>query len=228
MNTPFEIQAFDLNDIGRRGMGRISCLVNGYWSHDPISLYVQRTFNWNPKTNEDNGTWKVEVSHSSGGRQTDPAKERGVVSDLDAATNLGCALIALAALGRQIEARIPELVAAHNAEREACRLQRIAEEAAKAERIAGDPALGSVAAEHKLDIAIQALQAGPAVQAQYLLYALPRGEERTNYNVSCATVMWNGHTKRATFRFNGNSISRKELVLKLAALSARPVAAVAA
>lgn len=219
MNTPFEIQAFDLNDIGRRGMGRISCLVNGYWSHDPISLYINREWRWDGTT-ADNGTWKVEVSHSSGGRQTDPAKERGVASDLDAATNLGCALIALAALGRQIEARFPELEAAYQAQRELDRAAEAAEAAAKAERIAADPAIGVEGAQRLVEMLVGKLQeTGNTADQSRTITARPRG----NADQQSTRTLFIGRaafSNKIVCRWNGSPIKRADAVAKLAELSA--------
>lgn len=90
------IADFDPAEIGRTGQGRITCAIHGYWSSDPISLYIRRDWRWAPDEGSTHA-WIAELSHSSGGRDKDEEW-----SDTRAERNFGAALIAMADLGEQI------------------------------------------------------------------------------------------------------------------------------
>lgn len=93
--VPYTINEYDLKDIARHGFGSISCRVRGYWSSDPISLVVDR----NRKYVDGDMTfsWRISLSHSSGGR--DP---KVVEQDMDASVNFAAGLVAMATLGKQL------------------------------------------------------------------------------------------------------------------------------
>lgn len=222
MSAPFTIAAYDLEEIGSRGNGSVAVKVAGYWSADAIRLYIRREWNWKPGK-ESSYEWRAELSHSSGGRETDPAKG-GIKCDLEAETNFGAALIAISATGRAILAQVATLEAAYQKEAELSRIEREAAEASKQAAIDADPAIGEQAIEARIDAALKHMQGPDApVSCQAVLNYLPRGQEQTQHNVCTLLVIWNGHTKRTTFRFNGSAVSRKEAVAKAAGLSARPV-----
>lgn len=223
MNAPFEIQAFDLNDIGRRGSGCINVLINGYWSADPISLYVQREFRWSTEAGE-SGSWKVNVSHSSGGRQTDPAKERCVASDMDAAVNFGAAMIALSAIGRTIEAQFDVLEAAYQAQREIDRAERQREEDAKLAAIAADPAFGIAAALSAIESAIRTVKAVPENKAHAVEIAgLPRGQKPNGHNTCTVRIARAAWSSKVVVQWNGRTMAKADAAAQLAALSAASI-----
>ena len=91
----YTINEYDLKDIARHGFGSISCRVRGYWSSDSISLVVDR----NRKYVDGDLTfsWRISLSHSSGGR--DP---KVVEQDMDASVNFAAGLVAMATLGKQL------------------------------------------------------------------------------------------------------------------------------
>lgn len=115
----YEISKYDLNEIGRNGYGSISIKVEGYWSSDPITLYVRR---------DHYGTngWGINLSHSSGGRDT-----KVVECDLEAEVNFANALIGAVSAGQFIQSKFEELEIIYQEER---RLEREAEEIRKAEQ----------------------------------------------------------------------------------------------
>ena len=138
MNTPFTISPYSIEEMGTRGSGRVTVKVNGYWSSDPITLYVSR--DWSYERDAPGSIryqWNVTLGHSSGGRDT-----KEVADDLESAVNFGMAMIALASVGRMIRAQEPALEAAYQAAeaaREALRAEALAAAKAKAE---ADEALG--------------------------------------------------------------------------------------
>jgi hypothetical protein len=131
----------DVNEIGRSGSGRVSCKVTGYWSSDSITLYIRREFD---------NRWGVQLSHSSGGRDT-----KEVASDLDAEINFGRALIAMAEFGKTVETHFEEFETLYQAQREADRKEWEAQKAAKQAEIDADTSLGVMAAEELMNIALQ-------------------------------------------------------------------------
>lgn len=222
MSAPFLIADYDLQQIGASGNGSVPIKVAGYWSYDPIRLYIRRE--WNFKIGDESSfAWRAELSHSSGGRETDPAKG-GIKDDLEAETNFGAALIAIAAIGRAIMAQVATLEAAYQAQSKIAAAERAEAEEARKARLEADPAIGEVAVEHKIDVALAHLKGpdSPTV-CQYVLTFLPRGQKQDRYNVYSLVVAWNGHTKRATFRYNGNAVTRAQAVKLTAELSGRAV-----
>lgn len=93
MTKQFEINPYNLLDIGSNGYGSISARIDGYWSSDPITLYISREY----RLTRSEGGWKITLSHSSGGREPKQVKD-----DMDAAINFAAAMTALASLGKEI------------------------------------------------------------------------------------------------------------------------------
>jgi hypothetical protein len=87
----FEIGAYDPEQIGAHGSASIPVAVLGYWSRDPIQIRVAHDWRWERGTDEHRIEWKVSVSHSSGGRDSDVLGD-----DVAAERNFGKALIAAA------------------------------------------------------------------------------------------------------------------------------------
>jgi hypothetical protein len=194
----------------------IPVAVVGFWSRDPISIRVSRDYDWaasraarieSGDPDAEVAKWKVEVSHSSGGRHTD-----SVPDDLDAETNFGAALIAAAGYARTLRERAPEFEAARNEFRVAEKARREAEERAQAEREAADPPMGFVAAKALLDgLTGNAAPFSPVQQGVF-----PRGADRLEWFTVERT-----RSGRFTFRINGNVTPKSVLIEWIAAKSAR-------
>lgn len=149
---PVWIQDLSLEDIGRRGGSAVHVYVHGFWG-DVMTLYVRREYDFAASKahlgmNEQPECykWKVEMTHSSGGRDTGE-----VASDLDAHVNFAQGVLAGVQRGREILAQVAELEAWYQkqqAQEEAKRAELKAEaEKAEAEKAAAaDPALGEEAA----------------------------------------------------------------------------------
>ena len=115
----FKIAEYDLVSIGRNGSGSIDVKVEGFWSSNPITLYIHRYWN----------VWTVKVSNSSGGRDTEK-----VESDVVAYKNYAAALTAMCDLGVEIQKEFPKMEAAYQVQREEYRQEREAKMAAEQNR----------------------------------------------------------------------------------------------
>ncbi len=139
--TSEKVVSFDTTDetidsMARQGYICVPFRVFGYWSHDPITLYVQRK--WFGKE----GTWEAALSHSSGGRDTDQ-----VENDLDAATNFGVAMIIAAGEGKRLAVNVTRYEKLYA---EQLAIEREAEAAKQRDveaQIASDGILGEVLAK---------------------------------------------------------------------------------
>ena len=125
------IADYDLAAIGRDGIGRITCAIHGYWSNDPITLYIRRDWRWERGTGSAHA-WAIELSHSSGSRDNDEEP-----SALRAERNFAHAILALADVGEHILAsHLPSMEDAFQRnraeERAAAYAARLAKEAAAA------------------------------------------------------------------------------------------------
>ena len=93
--VPYTINEYDLKDIARHGFGSISCRVRGYWSSDSISLVINRDRKY--VDGDMTFSWRISLSHSSGGRDS-----KVVEQDMDASCNFAAGLVAMATLGKQL------------------------------------------------------------------------------------------------------------------------------
>jgi hypothetical protein len=194
----FTILPYDLEQIGRAGHGTINCKIQGYWSSNPITLYVDRGF-YGP----DRG-WKVTLSHSSGGR--DPKE---VESDMEAAINFADAMRELAIIGRDLIFTYGDtLESFFQAECEVRRAQDEAEKVALAAKVEADPAMGDLAASD-----IVARMAAGRLPSSMSFYK--RGSDVQSVMVS---VQIRHKTK---FYVDGQSSAKKDVIALLAGLSAR-------
>ena len=141
--TTHSIHPYDLEDIGRNGYGSINCKIKGYWSSNPITLYINRE-GWNAT----NPQWKVTMSHSSGGR--DPKE---VESDMEAAINFAEAMRDLAIIGRDLILTYGDtLEFAYQVGVADRKREWDAERDALAARLEADPAMGQEAAAALIDM----------------------------------------------------------------------------
>jgi len=185
------VQPYDINEIGSSGYGRITAKIQGYWSSDPITLYVQRN-----NYGSDEG-WKTSLSHSSGGRDS-----KEVVSDMEAARNFASAMIALADIGETLIAEHGvALEAAYEAERARRLAVEEAEKAAKVAAIEADPAIGlAVAAGIVAEMAASAANT----------YAVTRVFRKRGSKVTSNVVARCNYKTR--FTVNGCTVSKKEAI----------------
>lgn len=209
--SAFEIQAYDLQEIGRRGRGTVRATIVGYWSQDPISATVERAFDWTKcREGEDAGSWKASFSHSSGGRDANV-----LADDLEAATNFATAMIALAATARAILAQRDVLEAAYQAEKARRETERDAERAAAQAKIDADPALGIIGAL-RLAEEVKALAKSERRDVTVTVYRRGEPEERgTN-----AVAYYNRRTHAVTF-WDCKALSFQKFAASLAEYSAR-------
>jgi hypothetical protein len=131
----YDSPRIDLNEIGSKNMSSIRFTVNGFWSYDPITVYVTREY----KRDGSNILfyWKPSISWSSGGRDN-----KTLPSDIEATHNFAVALQAAASVAAFIEGKsdeLEEIYQVHRAEEERLEKEKAAEAQAK---IDADPEMG--------------------------------------------------------------------------------------
>lgn len=193
--TPmFEITKFNLEEISNRYIYG-SARVKGYWSRDPITMYLQRTENAAGEVK-----WEATISHSTGGR--DP---KVVESDMEAARNFGAALVAVADYCDEFLAtEVDTIEAAYQKYLDEVRAAHEAEVAAKEKAIEDDKPLGYPSAHSKLF----ELEDGKMVR----MY-------RRGSNYPVLVTCQKGF--KTLFYVNGNRTAKKEVLDILANSSAR-------
>lgn len=189
----FTIAEYDLETIGRSGLGSIRCKIEGFWSSDQITLYIDRRFDKN---------WKFTLSNSSGGRDANE-----VESDMVAYKNYAAAMTAMCDLGLELQSEqsIHNLEFSYQMEREARRKEREAEQAAEQARIEADTPLGEVGAA----MLVEEMSLTGAYS-----HAYRRGDDRP-YLVECV------RREKTKYYFGGSIMAKKALIAKLAEYSAR-------
>ena len=197
--TNFTITPYDLEDIGRNGYGSINCKIQGYWSSNPITLYINRE-GWSSKTPQ----WNVTMSHSSGGREP-----KEVASDMEAAINFADAMRELAIIGRDLLLTYGDtLESFYQQQCEVYRIQREAERDALAAKVEADPAMGVLVAS---DIVAQ--MAAGRMPSDMTFY-----ERGSDVRAVIVQVVIREKTR---FFVNKQSVSKKAVIELLATLSAR-------
>ena len=195
----------DVEAVGRCGSGRITAKVLGYWSSDVIHLYIDRRTNYSIGAEAEQPYWRFEMSHSSGGR------DLGAEPDsLVAEANFAETLTQLAVWGRAArEALSAELEAAYQREREEAKRQ-----IANSLRLrAADAPLGENGA--KALVSFLEGQARQQLWVEVKKSVFDRGSEHPYFvSAKCSG-------DRVTFRSAGEIISRKALIVELAATSHR-------
>ena len=193
----FTIHPYDLEEIGRNAHGRITCKIQGYWSSDPITLYIDRH-----GYGASQG-WKVTMSHSSGGRDT-----KEVTCDMQAAMNFADAMRELAIIGRDLILTYGDTLESFNQQERTARIaQDEAEKAALAAKVEADPAMGVVAATD-----IVGVMAGGALK---IVRFYVRGSDERSVTVSVA------RREKTKFYVGGATTAKKEVIALLAKLSTR-------
>ena len=193
----YTIKEFDINTVAETGWGSIDIKVDGYWSGNSITLYLQRNARYNNDTLS--AEWKISISHSSGGRDT-----KSGISDIDAAINFGKAMIGVAELARDIETNhIDKLEASYVAYRaEQARIEA-EKQAAKEAEVAADPAVG--------DIMAKTLISALTINRRPIL-SFHRGNTSRQQN-------FNIRGEKATIYLNGNRTSKADAIQILANMS---------
>ncbi len=196
----YEIAQFDLEQIARSGSGRIAVKVEGFWSSDPITMYINRSFY------TDESQWKFTISHSSGGRDTNQ-----IECDLVAERFFAEALIALSDLGIELKGKTSEMEAFYQDQR---RIDREAEEIRKAElqkQIEADMPLGESNAKY----IVQMMKAKIQKEYQAEVTYFNRGQERGG------VITLERARERSTFRINGNRSNYLDVISFLTTRSNR-------
>ena len=183
-----------------RGHGRVEVRVLGYWS-DVITLYVNRNFG--------DKSWKITLSHSSGGRDT-----KVVECDLEAEANFATALLATSNFGQALKARFGEFEEMYQAERERDRLKREAEQAAKQAKVDADKPLGLGSA--KVMVFRLANQDADRWKFDSVKIVQRGADEDSRTSVLDANI-----GKKVTYMLNGSRVSRQEAIQVLAESSNR-------
>jgi hypothetical protein len=210
----------DFDEVGAYGSGQVYIKPLGYWSRDPITLYINRNCTWS-NDGHSVGEWRVELTHSSGGRSTSPTNKDGspnpecVVDDLEAEDNFGMALRAAAAYGREILQHTEALEAAYQAEQTRRQAERDAAKAAKLAAIEADAPLGLAAAKKLVAVAKAQVQ-------EYCNTEVIRAYVRGQDNFMTVSV---AKTTRTTWYWSGAMIGEDALIAKLAEMSNRTTAA---
>jgi hypothetical protein len=206
------IPEFDAFHAGSGSM-HIPVSVHGFWS-DTISIYVRRNSHWTVDRDvRPAATWEVEITHSSGGRDTDEVKD-----DVLAHEYFAHAVLAACHLARKIRSDVDRLEKVYQ-ERQAKEQEALdAEKAVQAAAAAADKPLGLGTAtswvDDMADSCLSARGPQPAVKT-YDLGELKRAENFVAKKGRDGTVRF--------FTSYGTSIARKALITKLAASSARSV-----
>lgn len=192
----YTIREFDINTIAESGWGSIDVKVNGYWSGNSITLYLQR----NVRYAEDVRTeWKISISHSSGGRDT-----KCGINDVEAAINFGNAMIGVAKLARDIEANhIDKLEASYVAYRAEVARQDAEKKSAAEAELAADPAVGEIMA--KTLISALTINHRPILSFQ-------RGKTERQQSFMIRGM-------KATIYLNGDRVSKADAIRLLANMS---------
>ena len=204
MTKQFEINPYNLLDIGSNGYGSISARIDGYWSSDPITLYISREFR---RAVEDG--WKITLSHSSGGREPKQVKD-----DMDAAINFAAAMTALANLGKEIRDQYtPALEAAYQVRMTELRQLEEKARAARAAKIEADKPYGMSRATG----IIESMNKG---HLEPHLFAYERG---SNENKNLFEIRISQCGEKRLVYVDGYRRSKEKAISMLAACSAREV-----
>jgi hypothetical protein len=203
MSDRFTIAPYTFNEIGRNQRS-IAVKVVGFWSQDPISIYVQR--GWSEKVE-----WKFSLSVSSGGRDS-----KVVASDAEAYTNYGEAIVAAASVIRDMEANIDLIEAGYQEYRAELAAEQARLEAEKQVRIAADEPIGKIRA--KAIVAQLAAESALNTHREVIREFKVRGDDEKR--------LFSAVTRDKTKFYYGYGsliISRSDLIAKIADFSAQGV-----
>lgn len=195
----YQVSEFTLGSIGQHGSGNINFQPKGYWSGNTISVYIRR----NCFTAE--GGWQANVSHSSGGRDTNE-----VETDMEAVKYFAEALLAASKCAEEIIAKADELEAAYQLQKSKYHEEYLAERAAKEKRIAEDAPFGEEAARELIMQICDTTRSGSTQR----INVYERGSETKNQIIISRRI-------NVKLQLRGSSISRAAAISALAASSHR-------
>lgn len=201
-----------LEQAGRSSI-RIPIRVWGYWSTDPITLYIRRQItSWRASDRAANGDypyeWQAQVSHSSGGRDT-----KQVESDLEAAAYFAQAILRAVEIGRNLVENQDELEAAYQAHCAALEAEAKAIAEAKQLKIDADVPLGKQGA---LELVKGLRNHAEFRSGDHLITTYERGADGCLTTMARATKL-----NFLTWYWLGRRISEEKMIEELAKLSHR-------
>ena len=205
-DLPVVISPYSIEEIGRRQGGTIHTYVHGFWS-DVITVYVRRDWRWKQNDGDVAHSWVIEVTHSSGGRDT-----KQVEDDIQAHEYFAQAVTAVCLEARKIRSQIAELERLARITDEEHRLKEQAEMAAEQAAIAADPAMGEKQASALLNEAALMTTRRTSIT----INARPRGTSRqvTKFEVK------QGRDGVNRFFVQGVMVKRADVVSALASCAA--------
>lgn len=194
----FEIEQTNIVERVRSGHASFGVRVTGYWSSDVIRIYVRRNLDWNTQK----FNWTIEVTHSSGGRDS-----KQVEDDLDAEENFGNAMLAAVKFARELRLRQDEFEVAYQIYQ--AELQAWSEEQAreKQAKIDADPALTKAQVKEMIE---KISKQGGRINL------IERGSETGR--ITTITTRYVGNL---SFYVNRNRYSKKDVIQMLSNASAR-------
>ena len=204
------VRPFDLDQIGYHSDASIGIEVHGYWS-DVITIYVRRETDWTKDPLGGQVNWKFEVTHSSGGRDTDEVKDDVLANEYFAAGLMAACLEA-----RKMRAQVDRFEANYQRLLPKAKVEYEAEQAAKAAVAAADPAMGDLQAITMIaQLAELARPKGTAYQyrkhgyrdATILAYA--RGAKDRPLHISATK----GNNGTVYYRQDGSRTSRAQAII---------------
>jgi len=197
------ISAF-ISQIENQGYASCSFKVDGYWSEDPISFRVDRSYCYDTETY----SWEIKGSHSSGGRD-------GSCDDTTAIRNFGKAMVEMAELMEEASYFFKEFDCAYKeyeAKRKAAEEARRKElEDAKLQDRIDHPSMGEEEAI-KLAEKLYADVKNGKVYSDILVAPRHACENKWRFIWASAEQ----HSRSIRFKINGKSLSRKEFIDLLA------------
>ncbi len=218
-SLPVWIQDVSLEDIGRRGGHSLHVYCHGYWG-DVITLRVRREVDFAAyravgrtagAVEELPAKWEITLSHSSGGRDTGE-----IADDVEAEAVFAQGILAAVQHARLIRSQTEQLEkfyldqARIRAEREAA--EKAAADAAKAERVAKDEALG----EDGAATLVAHVRASTNRRVSNTIYAYLMGEDEAE-SISARA----GRDGVVRFFVGGSVVSAQALAMKLRNYSKR-------
>ena len=174
-DLPVYIADRSIEDIGRAYGAAINVYVHGFWS-DVITIYVRRNYRYKAAEQGIEHAWQFEITHSSGGRDTDQ-----VADDIVAHDYFAQGIMAACQYARVLRSQVAEIEKYAQLEMEKARREREAEEAAEKAAVAADPAMGEEAAAKMVaDAAAKVTRS-----REITIYARPRGTSRVVTQFHC-------------------------------------------
>lgn len=138
--THTEINERFLEEVGRRGHGSIKYKVTGYWSSDALYVHIDR------KYSSDDNKWTIEISRSSGGRDTGE-----VADDIEANRNFAAALLDAIEKAEYIKTKWDVIQKYYNLQMEEYEKERLQQQAEKEALLANDPGFDFSEAKNIID-----------------------------------------------------------------------------